>query len=135
MSQAGFIDELERDLGMPARHTLILNAGGQRRFIPSPDRVQNSAIAEEFGYEIAFWLAGRFGGVDIEVPSRSAIEANNRASQLRAAVLEAGLTDPTRTANDIADEFDVSRRRVLQIRSELKADQPAPSSLPLFGDV
>lgn len=132
MSQAGFIDELERDLGQSARALVTLNAGGQRRFIPAPDRVEGSGVAKEFGLEIACWLAGRFGGGEIEFPSRRAIETNNQASALRAAILDAGLTEPTRTANDIANEFDVTRRRVLQVRQELKAESGEPTSLPLF---
>ena len=66
----GWIGELEAELGVPARLRLIANAGGQRRYVPTPDRVPASELARELGEEVALWLAERFGGEKIDIPSR-----------------------------------------------------------------
>ena len=132
-TQAGFIDELERDLGVTARLRVLLNAGGQRRYVPMPDRVERSVLARELGHDVCFWLAGRFGGETVTFPSRQGSEAAEQASHLRAAVLDAGLTEPKRSSNDIAAEFGVSQRWVRAIRAELRQDTPL-SPLPLFAD-
>lgn len=134
---SGFsIDELERDLGQTAKLTLLANAGGQTRYIPTPRNAAESALAKELGAEIVHWLAARHSGEHINFPSRHGTKRDNHANQLRASVLEAGLTHPTRSANDIASEFDVSDRRVRQVRRELREDAgPSPKSLPLFRDL
>lgn len=128
---AGLIDELERDLGLAARLRVLANAGGQRRYVPMPGRVEGSSLARELGEDICCWLAGRYGGETVIFPSRNAYKREDDATSLRAAVMDAGLTDPSRSANDIADEFGVSWRRVRQLRQELRAEGP-PASLPLF---
>lgn len=121
-SQAGLIDELERDLGPAARANVLLNAGGQRRYIPKPNKVQNSELSRELGPDIAVWLSGRFGGELVTFPSRNGAKQEDNASRLRAAVLEAGLTEPSRSANDIAAEFGVTARRVYAVRAEMLGD-------------
>jgi hypothetical protein len=132
MSDRGFsIDELERDLGEPARLRVLLNAGGQTRYVPLPENAARSRLANELGAEVAIWLAARFGGEKIEIPSPRGREAEEAARRLRVAALDAGLTRPTRSANDIAREFRVTRRRVTQIRQELR-DLREPTGLPLF---
>ena len=130
-TQAGFMDELERDLGLSARLRILANAGGQRRYVPMPDRVEKSVLARELGHDMCCWLAGRYGGETVTFPSRHGSEKDEQASLLRAAVLDAGLTEPKRSSNDIAAEFGVSERRVRAIRAELRQDMP-PKVLPLF---
>ena len=130
-AHSGFMDELERDLGLPARLRVIATAGGQRRHIPLPDNALTSKLAGEIGADATFWLAGRFGGDILIFPSKGAGRREHQAALLRAAVLEAGLTDASRSANDIAAEFGVHERHVRAVRKELREDQPAPE-LPLF---
>ena len=134
MTTSHFMDELERDLGQAARLRLMLNAGGQVRYVPGPAHAAGSALAQEVGADIAQWLAARFGGETVTFPSRRGAETEERAAQLRAAVLDAGLTDPDQSANDIAATFGVSVRRVRQIRAELRDDLPE-APLPLFRDL
>ena len=130
------IDELERDLGTPAKLKLLMNAGGQSRYVPTPARAADSAMARELGPEIAHWLAARYSGETISFPSVTGSERERKANLLRAAVLEAGLTDPTRSANDIAKEFRVTVRHVRDVRHDLRKDQRRqPEHLPLFRDL
>lgn len=135
MMIGGWIDELERDLGLSARLVLILNAGGQRREIPGRLHAARSRLAFEVGPEIAGWLADRFGGTALDIPSPSAQQARDAASRLRAAVLEAGLTDPVRSANDLAREFGVTSMWVRKLRAQMRRDLhgEAQLMLPLFG--
>lgn len=128
---ASLIDELERDLGLNARLRVIANAGGQRRYIPMPESAPGSRLVGELGLDVTLWLAGRYGGETVVFPSRRSSEKDTRASHLRAAVLDAGLTDPTRSANDIAAEFGVTERHVRDVRAKLRAEAP-PDELPLF---
>lgn len=129
--QAGWIDELEADLGLGARLRLIANVGGQRRRIPKMPFAGNSTLAGEIGSDAARWLAARFGGTDIEFPSRRGAEMQRAGSLLLADILEAGLDMPSATANQIAQKHGVSRRWVHKQRNMLrKSGGPAP--LPLF---
>jgi len=130
-SHVGLIDELERDLGIAGRLRALANAGGQRRYVPMPDRVENSNLAAELGEDICCWLAGRFGGETVIFPSRKGYERDDDAALLRAAVLDAGLTEPSRSANDIAMEFGCTERWVRNLRAELREDT-GPAELPLF---
>lgn len=131
-----WIDELERDLGRAAVLRLLANAGGQRRDIPK--RPSGSRLAAELGLEVAEWLAARFGGTALDMPSPRGRETQERASLLRAAILEAGLTDPTRSANDIAVQFGVTAAWVHKLRSRMLAEygltDPAQPLLPMFDD-
>lgn len=132
MSTVDFIDELERDLGLAARLRVIANAGGQRRYIPMPKGIQGSIIEQEFGPIIAYWLSGRFGGEKLQFPSRFGQESAKRTAALTAAILEAGLTEPTRSANSIALEFGVTMRWVQMLRRDLRDGIPS-DQLDLFG--
>lgn len=133
---SGFsIDELERDLGLGARLSVIASVGGQARYVPSPRNAPKSSLAKELGAEIVLWLSARFSGEQVVFPSRHGAEVEDQASRLRAAVLDAGLTAPTRSADAIASEFGVTGRRVRQVREELRAeDTSPPKPLPLFPD-
>lgn len=123
MSNAGWIDELERDLGHAARLRLIANAGGQRRKLPSPSYAARSALAREVGADVATWLARRFRGGDvIAVPTARGHQRRTSASRLAAAVIEAGLTDPARSANAIAIEHGVSAAHVHRLRREMRKE-------------
>lgn len=133
-SSAGILDELERDLGISARLRVLANAGGQRRYIPLPDSVEESKLTSELGQDICCWLSGRYGGETMEFPSGRGNLIEDEAALLRAAVLDAGLTDPTRSANDIASEFGVTLRWVRALRAQLRAEQP-DTNLPLFPDL
>lgn len=130
-SHVGLIDELERDLGQAARLRVLANAGGQRRYVPMPDSVENSNLAAELGKEICCWLAGRYGGETVIFPSKGHSGRDYQASLLRAAVLDAGLIDPNRSANDIAIAYGVSVRWVRKLRASLREEQPA-QRLPWF---
>lgn len=127
-----WIDELERDLGLRARLHVIANAGGQRRDIPRPEHAEASALACEIGVESVRWLAERFAGTKIDIPSARGNEVQRRASLLRAAVLEAGLTNPTRSANDLAREHGVTSMWVRKLRAEMRRDAGFEPFLPLF---
>ncbi len=128
-----WIDEMERDLGLTARLNVIANAGGQRRDIPRPENAASSALALEIGAEAVEWLAERFAGTKIDIPSARGSEVQRRASHLRAAILDAGLTDPARSANDLAREYGVTSMWVRKLRAELRRDAGlASDQLSLF---
>lgn len=129
-----WIDELERDLGLPARLRVVANAGGQRRDIPRPENAERSALAAEIGAAAVHWLAERFAGTKVDIPSARGSEVQRRASLLRAAILEAGLTNPSRSANDLASEHGVTSMWVRKLRAELRRDAgDGPDQLSLFG--
>ncbi|MBN8294717.1 hypothetical protein JI664_22295 [Rhodobacter sp. NTK016B] len=128
-----WIDELERDLGQAARLRVIANAGGQRRDIPRPEHAELSVLAAEIGADAVRWLAQRFAGTKIDFPSHRGNETQRRASLLRAAILDAGLTQPSRSANDIAREFGVTSMWVRKLRAEMRSDMSGlQPELPLF---
>lgn len=128
-----WIDELERDLGQATRLKVIANAGGQRRDIPRPENAAHSSLAAEIGAEAVHWLAHRFAGTKVDFPSSRGNEAQRRASLLRAAILDAGLTDPCRSANDIAREFGVTSMWVRKLRADMRRDEACDQGqLPLF---
>ncbi|MCL4065907.1 hypothetical protein M3484_04940 [Pseudomonas sp. GX19020] len=128
-----WIDELERDLGMPARLRVVANTSGQSREIPHPAYARKSALAAEIGAEAVVWLADRFAGLRIDFPSARGGEVQRRASLLRAAILDAGLTNPTRTANDVAREHGVTAMWVKKLRAQMRADMEADQQLWLPG--
>ena len=127
-----WIDEMERDLGQAARLRLIANAGGQRRDIPHLASAARSKLAGEVGADVAVWLATRFGGDKVDFPSARGRELERRAALLRAAILEAGLTNPTRSANDLATEHGVSSMWVRKQRAEMRRAMERQPPLPLF---
>lgn len=124
MTDAGWIDDLEAELGLPARLRLIANSGGRRRTIPMPRSVDSSPLASEVGLDVAAWLAERFGGVDLDIPSGRAAAQSEASARLVADILDAGLTNPTRSANDLAREHGVTQRWVRMLRRELRAERP-----------
>lgn len=131
---AGWIDELERDLGLGARLRLVANAGGQRRDIPSVRSATGSKLAGEVGADVAVWLAGRFAQTALDIPSQHAQQARDAASRLRAAILDAGLTDNRLSANKLASEFGVTSMWVRKLRAQMRAEAGAPDpqlALPL----
>lgn len=132
MNERFDIDLLEADLGQAAALRVIANCGGQRRSVPLPRNAANSALATEIGVSAAIWISARFGGEKVEFPSRYGRLSETRAALLRADVLDAGLTNPVRSANDIAHEHGVTSRRVEQIRQELRNERRLPNELPLF---
>lgn len=127
-----WIDELERDLGLAARLKVIANAGGQRRDVPRLENARTSNLASEIGIEAVEWLAQRFGGDKIDIPSARGREVERRASLLRAAILDAGLTNPTRSANDLAREHGVTSMWVRKLRAELRREAGYDQQLSLF---
>lgn len=130
---SAWIDELERDLGLSVRLKVIANAGGQRRDIPRRENARGSALAAEIGAAAVEWLAQRFSGTKIDIPSARGTEVQHRASLLRAAILEAGLTEPTRSANDLAREHGVTSMWVRKLRAELRRETGiASDQLSLF---
>ncbi|MBN7785157.1 hypothetical protein JYP51_09515 [Ponticoccus gilvus] len=129
-SADAWIDELERDLGQPAALRLLANAGGQRRDIPK--NAAGSRLASEVGEPVVAWLAGRFGGSALDIPSFHARQAQDRASELRAAILDAGLEHPTRSANDIATEFGVTAAWVHKLRVRMREELGISAQLDLF---
>ena len=129
---SAWIDELERDLGLAARLRLIANAGGQRRDVPRPENADVSVLASEIGEDAVRWLAERFGGTQIDVPSLRGSESRDRAALLRAAILDAGLTNPTRSANDLAREFGVTSMWVRKLRGEMRQEAGIEQQLRLL---
>lgn len=115
-----WIDELEADLGQPAAMRLLACVGGQRRHIPKT--APGSKIAAEAGEDVVSWLSERFGGTEVDIPGLRARERADRSATLRAAVLDAGLTDATRSANDIAVEFGVTAQYVHKLRTQMRRE-------------
>lgn len=130
--QDAWIDELERDLGQAAALRLLANAGGQRREVPK--RAAGSVLAEEVGVEVVAWLASRFGGTKVDIPSMRGREQQDRANLLRAAIIEDGLINPRRSANNLAVEFGVTAAWVHKLRSQLRRDLGIEPLLPMFDD-
>lgn len=124
-----WIDELERDVGQSAALRLLANAGGQRRDVPK--RAEGSKLASEVGLGVVEWLVERFGGTALDIPSFSARQKQDRAAELRAAVLEAGLTNPSRSANVIASEFGVTAAWVHKLRTEMRREIDRDDQLSL----
>lgn len=129
-----WIDELERDLGQSAVLRLLANAGGQRRDVPK--NAKGSQLASEVGFEIVNWLTGRFGGTALDIPSTRGRQRQDRAAELRAAILDAGLTEPTRSANVIASEFGVTAAWVHKLRTQMRQEEGIDQQLllPFFDD-
>lgn len=129
--QDAWIDELERDLGAPAAARLLANAGGQRRHIPK--RAAGSTLAGEVGEVVVCWLSARFGGTALDIPSQLSRGRQNSANALRAAILDAGLSNPTRSANSIAAEFGVTAAWVHKQRTQIRKERGDNDQLSLFG--
>lgn len=129
LPQDAWIDELEHDLGQAAALRLLANAGGQRRDIPK--RPDGSKLADEVGLAVVRWLSARFGGTAVDMPSKYGRDRQARASRLRAAILEAGLTDPKRSANVIAAEFGVTAAYVHKLRSQMRREYGEDSQISL----
>lgn len=132
MSSAGWIELLEAELGREARLRLVANAGGQRRSIPLPENAAGSPLAAEVGLEITMWLAERFGTEDLSIPNDRQIARSSKSSLLVADILDAGLTNPTRSANDLARAHGVTRRWVTELRARLRAERGDADQLRLF---
>ncbi|MDQ1847687.1 hypothetical protein Q9299_05240 [Gemmobacter fulvus] len=131
--QDAWIDLLESDLGQAAVLRLLVNAGGQKRAIPK--RAAGSKLAGEVGLDTVEWLAARFAGTLLDIPSKRGRARQDNASLLRAAILEAGLIEPSRSANDIATEFGVTTVWVHTLRARIRAEHGTHSEqlqLPLF---
>lgn len=128
------LDQLEADLGLRVALCVLANCGGQRRSVPLPKNAARSALAREIGADAAHWIAARYGGEDVDVPSRTAREIDERASRLAADVLDAGLTEHRKSANDLASRHGVTVRHIHRLRAELRATTSAggPRDLPLF---
>lgn len=127
-----WIDELERDLGLSVRLKVIQAAGGQRRDIPHPQNASASTLATEIGPDAVLWLAQRFAGTKIDFPSARGSEAQRQASLLRAAILDAGLTNPTRSANDLAQAFGVTSMWVHKLRTQMRNEAGEDAQMRLF---
>ncbi len=122
-----WIDEFERDLGQTAVLSLLAAAGGQRRAVPKSPI--GSRLAREIGEDAAAWMSNRFGGTEVDIPSLRGRQQQDGAAALRAAILEAGLTDPRRSANVLAAEHGV---RVRKLRTKMRAEYAVEPMLPLF---
>lgn len=130
--QDAWIDELEYELGQAAALHLLANAGGQCRAIPQkPD---GSALAREVGLDVVSWLADRFGGTKLDIPTMRGRQQRDDGSRLRAAILESGLTDPQRSANSIAAEFGVTKVWVTRLRAQMRAEAGIQPRLPFPED-
>ncbi|MBP1807064.1 hypothetical protein [Rubellimicrobium aerolatum] len=64
------------------------------------------------------------------MPTGGATLAEDRGNLLRAALLEAGLDEPTRSGTDIAAEFGVSSIWVRKLRARLKVERDGEPDLP-----
>lgn len=127
-----WIDELERDLGLAVRLKVIQAVGGQRRDIPHPGNAEGSVLAGEIGGAAALWLADRFAGTKVDFPSARGSESQRKANLLRAAILDAGLTKPTRSANDLAREFGVTSMWIHKLRVQMRDEAGENPQLRLF---
>ena len=124
------IGELEKDLGRQAALRIIEAIGGQRRSIPSLAFATRSRLAKEIGPVSARWIAARFAGEMVVFPSRLARHRERDAALLLADVIDAGLDNPSQSANEIAKAHGVSCRRVQQIRQQLRAERDAGNQNP-----
>lgn len=135
MIRREWIDELEADLGQAVALRVFANCGGQKRNVPLPRNAARSALAHEIGVDAACWIAGRFGGEAVVFPSLYSRSRDDMASRRLAAVLDAGLTDPSKSLNDLAAELGISARHVSRLRQQAREDgigSSGPSDLPLF---
>lgn len=117
------LDDLEADLGPETARRVVDAIGGQTRHVPKPEWANRSTLARMIGPVAARWIADRFGGEAVSFPSRTAQLSRNRSARLMADVLDAGLDDPTRSANEIAHAHGVTARRVQQIRQQLRDER------------
>lgn len=126
-------EEFIDDLGPSAYIAMIEAIGGQLLYIPSPEKAETSKVAKALGYETTLWLAARFSGEYVKFPSPYSLKAAQGAARLKDAIRTAGLTEPTRTANDIAKEFGVRADYVTKLRAKMAASECDDSELfPLF---
>lgn len=135
MNNTSFLDDLEADLGQREALKVLAAVGGQRRSIPLPRNVSGSALCREIGIEAALWIAGRFGGTDLAFPNGRSREQEARTARLAADILDAGLTNPTRSSNELAQAHGVTERHVRRVRAALVREADADgqiTDLPLF---
>ena len=105
--------------GVAAALRLAGQFGGQRVAVPM--RAAGSVIERELGGALAEALVEMTGGEQVDVPSFHARLAIERRRHV--------LTYPGRSANDLARELGISRRRVLAIRAEARVES---SQLEMF---
>lgn len=112
--------ELLRDcaerFGDAAALRLAGRIGGRKIEVPTGARP--TKIDAEIGPELAAWLRETRGGLVIQVPNFAARLADERRNFV--------LCNPGLSANDIATRLGITSRRVVQIRSEARADPAQP---------
>ena len=113
------MQEVAEALGDDAALKLVSKYGGQ--LVSIPRKSSGSMIEDALGEDIAALLVDLRGGEAVEIPNFGARLPEERRRFI--------LTHPDLSANDCAQRLGLTRRRVLQIRSETRAD---PRQFDLF---
>lgn len=116
--QPALLAEIAALCGQQVAACLLAEFGGQRIYIPKKPAA-NSPLSCAVGAGFAQKIAAHYGGDYIEVPSANPARA--RARRLARAVAESDAS-----ANDLAREFQVTRRWVSKLRARRQADEDQP---------
>jgi len=109
------LDEIAELAGLEAALALASHAGGERRYFPTPDRLDEKHwLVEACGPEAAALLAQRFGGDNVEIPRGPQGNAAQLAKRIRE-MIAAGAS-----SNDIARTTGVVFRTVTRHRARLR---------------
>ena len=144
------LDELERDLGRAARLTVLTKAGGMRVYVPVPQGVAGSKLAERLGSDIAYWLARQHAGTQLDIPSVTGERRLNAHAALCADVLASqdarkpGSVETPLSDKELAHKHGVTIRWVREVRRTLGASSKSGAKaagakmsvddLPLFAN-
>lgn len=120
--------EMADDLGQAAVDRLLAQGGGMRLYVPIEAKLEGSTLWHVVGPVAARWLCPRFGPGFIELPCERALLQRSRARDIIAAVAKA----PQVPVNVLANRLQISHRRVLQIRADLRARETAEVEPPLL---
>lgn len=109
--------EIAELAGIEAALALAEVAGGEKRYIPTPDRLDaDHWLFRACGAPAASLIAQRFGGDTVEVPRGPAGNAAQLARRIRA-LIAAGAS-----SNEIARQTGVVFRTVTRHRARVRAD-------------
>jgi len=114
MSAHDWLSGLAADLGEAAVSRFVARAAGMRLYVPGPAKVEGSVLHSLGGPAVAMWMAARYAGDYIDVPSGRAAARDS----LRQAVA----AEPDAPVNELAHRYGVTARRVLQVRAGHERD-------------
>lgn len=121
---ATLIVELRLALGEEAADKFGRALAGRREYIPKAGTEKHALFCEQFGEDIANFVADFAGGSDIDFPSLNSIE-----KRARLIARQDDLANRSITSSELAHKWGVSRRWVSILRRDLFATEPqSPSS-------